>query len=741
MPLTRGCVKRLRRRWVAAATGAFATALLCVGTVAASSNAPPQIRIQVPSPVEATDAGGADSTYHVKAYNTSTPIDATCDIPTGTAGSGDFDAPINHYPLGTTTVTCTATVSGFSASAAMVVQDTTAPAFPPLSDVSDTTTDPGGKDVSYAIPSATDAVSGSILGTCTPDSGTHFAVGSTLVTCTATDSSGNKGSASFHVNLTLIDNTPPTFTTVPSDIMQEATGPAGAVVNYTVTATDNAGPPTVACDHPSGSTFPLGATAVTCTATDSSNNRATAQFNVIIRDTTKPSFPPLADVNATSADPSGTDVSYSVPTATDAVSGSIPGSCTPATGTHFAVGSTLVTCAATDSSGNTGTASFHVVVALVDQTPPVLSNVPPDVQIEANGPNGSVSTYSTPTAVDDVDGPIAAVNCAPSSGSTFPLGATVVTCSATDSHGNTGTASFTITVVDTTAPHLIAPGDYSVYATTDSGISAGEGSAAAFLAGASASDLVDPHPTITNDAPALFTVGSTVVTFVAHDAAGNTMSAQATLTVLPMPPAGTTAPFLPPPADRQPPDDVTNLTAAAGDHVVTLKWTKPTAADFAAVVVTRSLSTDTSTQIVRYRGTATTFADRTVENGHEYRYVVTAVDNAGNSSQGVAVVARPKLALLRSPKDGAKVALPPQLVWLGVVEASYYNVQLFRGRTKVLSAWPLTTLKLQRSWKYLGRRYSLVRGTYTWFVWPGYGKRADAKYGALLGSSTFIVIR
>jgi HYR domain len=732
--------RRLRLQWLAVGAGVFATAMLYVGTVAASSNAPPQIRITVPPPVEATDAGGADATYHVKAYDSTTPILATCDIPAGTAGSGDFDAPTFHYPLGTTTVTCTATVSGFSKSAAMVVQDTTAPAFPPLPDLSDTTTDPGGMNVSYATPSATDAVSGSIVGTCTPASGTHFDVGSTLVTCTAADSSGNTGTATFHVSLTLIDNVPPTFTTVPTDITQEATGPAGAAVSYTITATDNAGTPTVTCDHPSGSTFPLGTTAVTCTATDSSGNSTAAHFNVTVADTTKPSFPPLADVNATTADPSGTDVIYSAPTATDAVSGSIPGSCTPASGTHFAVGSTLVTCTATDSSGNTASASFHVVVVFLDQTPPVLSGVPPSVQIEANGPNGSVSTYSTPTAVDNVDGPIASVSCAPASGSTFPLGTTVVSCSATDSHGNTGTASFTITVVDTTAPHLIPPGDRSVYATTDSGISAGEGAAAGFLGGASASDLVDPHPNVTNDAPAFFAVGSTVVTFVARDASGNTTSAKATLTVLPMPPPGTTAPFLPPPADRQPPDDVTGLVAAAGDHVVTLTWTNPKAADFAGVVVARSLSTDTSLQVV-YRGTATKFVDHTVENGREYRYVVTAVDNNGNSSGGVAVAARPKLAMLREPKDGARLRQPPQLAWLLVAEASYYNVQLFRGRTKILSAWPKKTIKLQKSWEYLGRHYSLVRGTYTWFVWPGYGNRAAAKYGAVLGSSTFVVVR
>jgi hypothetical protein len=79
------------------------------------------------------------------------------------------------------------------------------------------------------------------------------------------------------------DRTPPVLT-VPSDITTNATGPSGAKVNYSVSATDDTDPsPEVACYPPSGSTFPIGATQVTCTATDQSGNSTTKSFNVVVR--------------------------------------------------------------------------------------------------------------------------------------------------------------------------------------------------------------------------------------------------------------------------------------------------------------------------------------------------------------------------------------------------------------------------------------------------------------------------
>ena len=69
--------------------------------------------------------------------------------------------------------------------------------------------------------------------------------------------------------------------TAPTGIDVDATGPDGAIVTYTVTATDDTDPsPSVVCMPPSGSLFAIGDTTVECTATDASNNQATASFVV-----------------------------------------------------------------------------------------------------------------------------------------------------------------------------------------------------------------------------------------------------------------------------------------------------------------------------------------------------------------------------------------------------------------------------------------------------------------------------
>lgn len=84
---------------------------------------------------------------------------------------------------------------------------------------------------------------------------------------------------------------------------------------------------------------------------------------------------------------------------------------------------------------------------------PVIVNTPASQIVEATGPDGAAVAYTPPTALDAADGPLP-VACTPSSGSTFPLGQTLVTCSVTDSDGNTTSTFFTVTVVDTTPPVL-----------------------------------------------------------------------------------------------------------------------------------------------------------------------------------------------------------------------------------------------------------------------------------------------
>jgi hypothetical protein len=709
-----------------------------------ASPAPPALRVSDVT-AEATGPDGADATYNVKAFDPTdgTPLAATCDTPPGTAGTGDFDVT-GHYPLGVTTVTCQTTTLAsetVTKSATVTIQDTTPPAVSVPADVSVTTTSPGGTAVSYPAATAHDVVDGDLTPTCSPASGSTFPVGTTTVTCTATDSHGNTGSASFSVTVSVVDTTPPVLT-LPSDITVTTDSPSGKVVTYSATANDNFdGAITPSCSPASGSTFPVGTTTVSCTATDSHGNSSSGSFHVEVDlvDTTPPVLTVPADFTVTTGSAGGATVTYSA-SATDNVDGAITPSCSPASGSTFPVGATTVTCTATDAHSNTAQKTFTVTVVLVDTTPPVLTGVPASTRREADGPNGSVVSYTLPTAVDGLDGPIP-VTCAPASGKMFPLGTTKVTCTATDSHGNTASASFDVKVVDTTPPRLLVPPDSFVYATSDAGIPSASAPVQAFLSAAAANDIVDPSPKITNDAPAVLPVGTTTITFTATDASGNSTTATARLTVKPQPPPGTPQPP-PPVVDRTAPDDVGKLKVKVGNRLVRLMWTLPSAKDFDHLEIKRSSTAPGAPQTLVYTGKAKTFADRKVTNGVEYRYVVTSFDKAGNNSPGVAITATPKRLLLVSPADGARLTDPPKLVWLASAGASYYNVQLFRGTTKMLSTWPRTTsLLLTKGWKYHGRRYRLTKGTYRWYVWPGIGAKADAKYGTLLGTSSFSITR
>ena len=117
-------------------------------------------------------------------------------------------------------------------------------------------------------------------------------------------------------------------------------------------------------------------------------------------------------------------------------------------GTPSAVGTFVVTVTAQDAFGATTTTSFNWLVSN-DNTPPVL-NLPPSVTIDATSLNGAPHTF-TASALDNIDGPIP-VTCSATSGQTFPMGPTTVTCFAIDAAGNKAAGSFTVTVVDRTPP-------------------------------------------------------------------------------------------------------------------------------------------------------------------------------------------------------------------------------------------------------------------------------------------------
>ena len=78
-------------------------------------------------------------------------------------------------------------------------------------------------------------------------------------------------------------DTPPALT-VPLHVVAEATGPAGAKVSYSASASDDEDPsPRVVCSPASGDVFPLGLTNVSCTATDAAGHVSRKQFPVLVR--------------------------------------------------------------------------------------------------------------------------------------------------------------------------------------------------------------------------------------------------------------------------------------------------------------------------------------------------------------------------------------------------------------------------------------------------------------------------
>jgi predicted metallo-beta-lactamase superfamily hydrolase len=460
---------------------------------------PPAVAVPGNITKEATGATGAVATFTVTASDL---VDGSVAVTCSPASGATFG-------LGTTTVTCSATDTHGntgSGSFSVTVVDTTSPTVTVPANITTEATGPSGAVVTFSA-SASDLVDGAITPSCSPASGSTFALGTTTVTCTATDAHGNLGSASFSV--TVVDTTPPSVT-VPAAITTEATGPSGAVVTFSASATDIVdGPVAVNCSSASGSTFALGTTTVNCSAIDAHGNTGSASFSVIVVDTTPPDLSLPANPTAEATGPSGAAVSFTA-TASDLVDGSVAVICSPVSGSTFALGTTTVNCSATDAHGNIASGSFTVTV--VDTTPPSLS-LPGNLTAEATGPSGAAVNF-TATASDLVDGPVA-VNCSPASGSTFALGTTTVNCSAIDAHGNIGSGSFTITIVDTTPPSLGLPSDISVFATGNSN--------AIVTYSASATDLVD-GPVPVNCSPAsgsTFPIGQTTVNCSATDAHGN----------------------------------------------------------------------------------------------------------------------------------------------------------------------------------------------------------------------------
>jgi hypothetical protein len=556
-------------------------------TVTVRDTVPPTIAPIANVVVEQQSRAGTAATYPTVS------VSDICDAsPTVT-----FQPPSGStFPLGVTTVTVKATDASGNASSTtftVTVRDTTPPTITKPADVVVEQTDRAGTVVTFAAPTATDICDASTAVTCVPASGSKFPLGVTTVTCTATDVSGNASTTTF--NVTVRDTTPPVLTK-PADVVVEQTDRAGTVVTFaTPTATDICdASPAVTCVPASGSKFPLGATSVTCTATDASGNASTTTFNVTVRDTTPPVLTKPADVMIEQTDRAGTVVTFATPTATDICDASPSVMCVPASGSKFPLGTTTVTCTATDASGNASTTTFNVTVR--DTTPPVLTK-PANVAVEQQDRAGTVVTFATPTATDVCDAS-PSVTCVPASGSKFPLGATSVTCTATDASGNASVTSFTVTVRDTTPPVIQKPVDLVVEQISLAGTPV---TFPPFVV----TDVCDASPRVVASpaSGSLFPLGTTTVTVTATDASGNASTATFVVTV-----RDTTPPAITKPAD---------ITVEQATHSGTAVTFAPTATDIC--------DAHPSVVCVPASGTVFPLGANTI--------TCTATDASGNSSQ------------------------------------------------------------------------------------------------------------
>lgn len=300
----------------------------------------------------------------------------------------------------------------------------------------------------------------------------------------------------------------------------EATSASGAVVVYTSPGwTDNVDSPgTASCAPASGSTFALGTTTVTCTASDAAGNSSTSSFVVTVADTTAPTIDPHADVPGTATGPAGGVVNYDAPATHDLVDGDGTATCAPASGSTFQLGTTTVTCTATDAAGNpAASTSFSVIIT---NTAPTIS-VPADITAEATSAAGAAVIFAA--SGNDAEDGVLAASCSTASGATFSFGTTPVTCTVTDAVGVSASASFNVTVSDTTAPQVAYTGNagsYGIGQTVNITCSATD---AVGVVSSTCANISGPAYT--------FALGTNTFSATATDAAGNTGSGSASFTV------------------------------------------------------------------------------------------------------------------------------------------------------------------------------------------------------------------
>ncbi|XP_038055943.1 mucin-17-like [Patiria miniata] len=337
----------------------------------------------------------------------------------------------------------------------------------------------------------------------------------------ARDPSGNVATCVFMVVVT--DTTAPVLRDCPSNqsITTDANSNTGSA-SWTPPTVDSTptDPVNLVPSHQPGAAFPVGTNPVTYTATDASGNQVVCKFWIIVRDNQLPTITCPADITreVASGIPSDT-VSWDPPVAND--NNGVPTiQCAPPSGTAFDVGMDhIVTCTATDSSGNI--AQCTITVSIVDAGNAILITCPDDININtATGQPNNVANWDDPTTSSSSP---ASITLTPTiqSGSAFGVGVNTVMYTASDGMGNTATCSFTVTVSDMEPPVFQTCPDDIIGIPTD--------------------DITWTTPTVTDNtviftliasrSPGMFSLGVHHVTYTATDDHNNQQTCTFTITI------------------------------------------------------------------------------------------------------------------------------------------------------------------------------------------------------------------
>ncbi len=348
-----------------------------------------------------------------------------------------------------------------------------------------------------------------------------YAVGTTAVTLTITDSAG--ASASCTSNVIVQDCQAPTVS-CPAPATTECTGErSSSFAPAAATAADRCS--SVSVTRPPGGIFPLGTTALEYVATDAPGNSASCTSSITVVDSTAPTISCPLPVTAECAG-AWTNADAGQATALDVCAGVTVFSNSLGT---FELGSSAVTFTALDGAGLA--AQCQTTVTIQDTTAPSISC--PAAQVaECTAASSAEIALGVATAEEACT---TASVVADGLLSRYPLGSTEVSFQATDANGNAARCTTTATVQDTTAPSITCPASRVAECT-------GAHSASIDLGTASAADACTSADVVAEGLRAAYALGSTTVAFQATDSSGNFARCESTATVVDTTPPRITCP-------------------------------------------------------------------------------------------------------------------------------------------------------------------------------------------------------